>query len=168
MLKHTHPHTSLLLMMFWCSHLLCLNLLIFRQSGGGVKPNKQKYSYQRPAFLKLATEDEIQVIFNDLCPRWNFVIFLHVYLWVAKFHLTGDCWSCSASDYCAKRCVHPPVVRRLCRNYQRGKIAAQRGPGHGQTGQYRGGGWRKAGQCALHHVRRLWRTRWSRLCCYSQ
>jgi len=32
-----------------------------RQSGGGVKPNKQKYSYQRPAFLKLATEDEIQV-----------------------------------------------------------------------------------------------------------
>jgi len=33
-----------------------------RQTGGtGVKPNKQKYSYQRPAFLKLATEDEIQV-----------------------------------------------------------------------------------------------------------
>ena len=34
----------------------------FRQTGGtGVKPNKQKYSYQRPAFLKLVTEDEIQV-----------------------------------------------------------------------------------------------------------
>jgi len=33
-----------------------------RQTGGtGVKPNKQKYSYQRPAFLKLVTEDEIQV-----------------------------------------------------------------------------------------------------------
>ena len=38
------------------------NLLKSRQTGVGVKPNKQKYSYQRPAFLKLATEDEIQVI----------------------------------------------------------------------------------------------------------
>lgn len=25
------------------------------------RPTKQKYGYQRPAFLKLATEDEIQV-----------------------------------------------------------------------------------------------------------
>ena len=39
------------------------HLIVSRQTGGGVKPNKQKYSYQRPAFLKLATEDEIQVIF---------------------------------------------------------------------------------------------------------
>ena len=39
------------------------HLILSRQTGGGVKPNKQKYSYQRPAFLKLATEDEIQVIF---------------------------------------------------------------------------------------------------------
>ena len=38
------------------------HLILSRQTGGGVKPNKQKYSYQRPAFLKLATEDEIQVI----------------------------------------------------------------------------------------------------------
>ena len=40
------------------------HLILSRQTGGGVKPNKQKYSYQRPAFLKLATEDEIQVIFS--------------------------------------------------------------------------------------------------------
>jgi len=32
-----------------------------RQNSANWKPNKQKYSYQRPAFLKLATEDEIQV-----------------------------------------------------------------------------------------------------------
>jgi len=30
------------------------------------KPNKQKYSYQRPSFLKLATEDEIQVTADHL------------------------------------------------------------------------------------------------------
>ena len=53
------------------SHLTSLHCLpSYRQSGGGVKPNKQKYSYQRPAFLKLATEDEIQV----------FVTFLQLYL----------------------------------------------------------------------------------------
>jgi len=32
-----------------------------RHSSPGTKPSKQKYSYQRPAFLKLSTEDEIQV-----------------------------------------------------------------------------------------------------------
>ena len=32
-----------------------------RQSSPLARPTKQKYAYQRPAFLKLATEDEIQV-----------------------------------------------------------------------------------------------------------
>ena len=64
-------------------NLLTLLAILFRQSGGGVKPNKQKYSYQRPAFLKLATEDEIQVIFKKcICDIFTivFVIFFHVYL----------------------------------------------------------------------------------------
>ena len=50
------------------------HLILSRQTGGGVKPNKQKYSHQRPPFLKLATEDEIQVIFfslKNLILFWN-------------------------------------------------------------------------------------------------
>ena len=112
----------------------------------------------------------------DLWHFYNrFVIILQFYLLYFSMcicdlnsDLTGDCGSCSTPHYCAKRCFHPPVVCRLCRNYQCGEIAAQWGPGYGQTRQYRGGGGRKAGQCALHHVRRLWRTRRGWLCCYSQ
>ena len=66
----------------------------FRQSGVGVKPNKQKYSYQRPAFLKLATEDEIQVtcfpiilLTTFFSPNKCWTFFPLEY----GLHLTGDC-----------------------------------------------------------------------------
>ena len=77
------------------------HLILSRQTGGGVKPNKQKYSYQRPAFLKLATEDEIQVIF----------FYKNIILFYKKYNLVLES-SSLISQVTADHAVRPIIVPR--------------------------------------------------------